>query len=167
MKVLLLATAVLGGWAVNAQITNDLAVCVADAGSIPPDLHRLWKTELTRILDVTGHRLVLSCRPSSVELRFHSQHPGDSTALGAARTSGGAVLPKIELYISPVAELIGTNLPGLLGTALARITAHELAHYVKQECEHHKRGSFGAYYTAGMLLAGSPKHFRLPVPASD
>jgi hypothetical protein len=167
MKVLLLATAVLGGWVVNAQNTKDLAVCVADAGSISPDLHRLWKTELARILGVTRHRLVLDCRADSVEVRFFAQHPGDATALGAARTSSGTVLPKIELYITPVAELIGTNLPGLLGTALARVTAHELAHYVTQECEHHKRGSFGAYYTAGMLLAGSPKHFRLPVPASD
>lgn len=167
MKVLLIMAAVLGGWAANARDVKDLTVCTAGPEDVDRALRQAWQTELSRILAVTGHRLVLECRTGAVEVHFHRVHAEESSALGSARTSGGAVLPKIELYLGPVAELIGTRLSGPLGIALARITAHELAHYLTQERGHAKRGAFGAYYTAGVLLGANPRHFRLPVAAGD
>lgn len=138
-----------------------LHLCIAGPGGLAPDIQAQWQSELERILSVSAYRLeVGSCQERSVEVRFLKANPMEPAALAAARVERRKIQPRVEVYMSPLAEMIGTQLPGPLGRAMARVTAHELRHVMAQEHGHGK-GADRETYSAGLLLAAKPDFFRL------
>lgn len=138
-----------------------VVVCIGNPLAVDRWLVEEWKRELGRIVESSGRELrVANCdEPGATQVYFMRIHPFESSALGAARTRGGVVLPLLEVYTEPLAAMLGTRLPGVLGRAMARVTAHELAHVLRQETEHAAEGAFAAQYTAGLLRAARPAYF--------
>lgn len=153
MKVLLILMAALGG----ASAAEPLHLCVA--AGIDTGVRASWEQELQRIAEASGVELRFTdCIGQVIRVRFVQSSATEPTALGAAQVTRGRVQPALEIYTAPVADMIGTTLPGPLGKALARVTAHELRHYLAQEQTHHR--DFAAVLNAGTLLAARPAHFR-------
>ncbi len=144
-----------------SHAAEPLALCFAPPHAVAPDVRSQWQQELRLILHHSGYELKLAaCTPESIELRVLRSNPRQPQALGAARTSQSRIEPVVEIYLDPLAELIGTRLAGPLGRAMARVTAHELRHVVGQQA-HHQGGDFPEGYSAGLLLAAKPAHFRI------
>ena len=61
-------------------------------------------------------------------------------ALGRAPVVDGKIIPALEVFKGPVAELSGTNDLEILGRALGRVAAHELLHYLLQQSGHNVTG---------------------------
>jgi len=145
----------------GAERSTEIVVCIGNPLAADRWLVQEWRNELERILESSGRELrVANCdEQGATPIYFMRVHPFESSALGAARTRGGVVLPLLEVYTEPLAAMLGTRLPGVLGRAMARVTAHELAHVLRQETEHAAEGAFAAQYTAGLLRAARPSYF--------
>jgi hypothetical protein len=61
-------------------------------------------------------------------------------ALGRAPIVDGKIIPALEVFKGPVAELSGANDLETLGRALGRVAAHELLHYLLQQSGHNVTG---------------------------
>lgn len=61
-------------------------------------------------------------------------------ALGRAAVADGRILPALEVFKGPVAQLSGANDLETLGRALGRVAAHELLHYLLQQSGHNVTG---------------------------
>ncbi len=61
-------------------------------------------------------------------------------ALGRAPMVDGKIIPVLEVFKGPVAELSGANDLEMLGRALGRVAAHELLHYLLQQSGHNVTG---------------------------
>lgn len=146
----------------------DLRLCPDRLAGFDRFTEQAFVEELGRILTVSGKTLrVLPCESPSpealrlrVKARPQAEQPAD--ALGAARINQqGRILPECAVYVSPVAQLVGTRLPAVLGKSLARVAAHELGHYLHQREQHDHDGLMTESFTAPLLLAASPGHFRI------
>lgn len=61
-------------------------------------------------------------------------------ALGRAPMVDGKIVPALEVFKGPVAELTGATDLDTLGRALGRVAAHELLHYLLQQSDHNVTG---------------------------
>jgi hypothetical protein len=78
---------------------------------------------------------------SDVLLTILEARPGiPSDALGLAYRGNGAILPRLEVFVTPVMQLTQTGDWETLGRALARVAAHELLHFQLQTGEHQSHG---------------------------
>jgi hypothetical protein len=151
---------------VAAAPSHDLHLCLENPTKLEPMLLSAFQKETVRILASSGrHSAFVPCAPDVVVLTLRREPPSEEpSALGATRTRDGRLLPEIELFAKPVAELVGYRLPGLVGRALARVAVHELGHYVFQDPRHRTRGVMMERLSAAHLLAGDPGFFRLASP---
>ena len=52
----------------------------------------------------------------------------------------GKIVPSLEVFKGPVAQVLGANDLETLGRALGRVAAHELLHYLLQQSGHNVTG---------------------------
>lgn len=74
-------------------------------------------------------------------------------ALGLAYRAGGAILPRLEVFVRPVLRLTRAGDWETLGMALARVAAHELIHYREQTDTHRTQGLMQARLTRAELVS--------------
>jgi hypothetical protein len=154
------ALAVLAG----PLMAGGLKVCLANPARLDDLTLQVFRQELGAILTASGRPSSLdSCASPAVRITLR-QYPGEEepAALGRTRYVNGRLLPEIDLFVSPVGQIVGTRLPGVIGRALARVAAHELGHWLAQETGHAAHGFMMERLAAGHLMAAGREFFRLP-----
>jgi hypothetical protein len=150
----------------NPLTAGSLELCVENPARLDPSTLRAFRTELGGILAASGYPFAFTdCRPGIVTVTLRSVPPGEElSALGATRYRNGRLVPEIALFVAPVADMIGTRLPGVLGRALARVATHELGHWLSQDGGHAERGFMRERLSAAHLMAPDRGFFHLPPP---
>jgi hypothetical protein len=149
----------------NLLTARDLELCVENVARLDETTLRVVRSELSAILSASDLAASFAdCRPGVVTIALHRQPSAEEpTALGRTLQRGGRLLPEIDIFVSPVSQLLGTNLPGVVGRALARVATHELGHLLAQEAGHMERGVMMERLSAAHLMARDRSFFRLPV----
>ncbi len=145
-------------------MAGGLPLCLKNAAQLDGDTVQAFQTELSRILTSSGWSGVWSpCSSGVLAITLRRDPPeSEPSALGGIRTSDGRLLPEIELFVSPTAQIVGTRLPAVLGRALARVATHELGHWLNQGPAHTSRGYMMERLSAAHLMAPDHGFFRLP-----
>ena len=149
----------------NLLTASDLRLCLENTARIDETTYRATRSELAAILAVSGVAASFAdCGPGVVSIALQREPSAEEpAALGRTLRRGGRLLPQIDIFVGPVSQLLGTNLPGLLGRALARVATHELGHWISQGARHTDRGVMMERLSAAHLMARDRSFFRLPV----
>jgi len=145
-------------------MAGEFAVCVEDRTGLPGSSMAAFRGEFAKLAPAAEMRedACLNARGTiQLLIRFHppSSHPG---ALGLAHMAGMRILPRLEIYLSPVLRIVHGRLSAdLVGRALARVAAHEIGHYVLQEPEHHASGLMRESFADWQLAGEDSGPFRL------
>jgi hypothetical protein len=150
---ILLSALLLGGLASQASamrvcLENRAGINVPARAGLIRELHALFpriELDLGRCNALSGSDVVVTVLSSRAGV------PDD--ALGLAYRAGGAILPRLELFVDPVMRLTRAGDWETLGRALARVAAHELLHYGNQTGEHAAHGLLQARLTPADLLS--------------
>src|SRR5262245_64727332 len=97
----------------NVLYASELSQCYEYRAKLDPDTLSEFQAELSTIFQLSGLQLQISeCSAGKADLNLtiQTQSVQDPTALGAARTAGGRVLPEIEVYTSSLAALLPLRL---------------------------------------------------------
>lgn len=148
----------------NQLIASGLDLCVENPDGLDRMTLQSFRTELGAILAASGRPAnFTACLPVIVTITLRDDPPEEEpTALGATRVRNGRLVPEIELYVSPIAQIVATRLPGVLGRALARVATHELGHLLSQGSAHTRHGVMMERLSAAHLMAADRSFFRLP-----
>jgi hypothetical protein len=148
----------------NPLMAGALELCVQNPSRLDEYTLRSFRSELTVILTASGRPPeFVACRPGLTKLIVREQPPEEETsALGRTRVENGQFVPEIEIFVAPVAAILGTRLPAVLGRALARVATHELGHLLRQDARHSPRGVMTERLGAAHLMAPDHGYFRLP-----
>lgn len=149
----------------NPLMAQELELSVANRAKLDDCTLDVFRTELSAILSASGRPAVFSPEARSVlRITVRQEAPEEEAmALGRIQRIDGRLVPEVELFVAPTAQLIGTRLAGILGRALARVAAHELGHWLTQESGHAKNGLMMERLSAAHLIAPSRRFFLLPV----
>jgi hypothetical protein len=150
----------------NTLMAGALELCVENPARLDESIVQVFKTELGAILAVSNRAVTFAdCRPGVITIALRTHPPEEErSALGGIRHKDKRLLPQIDLFTGPVAQILGTNLPVVLGRALARVTTHELGHWISQSFGHASCGVMMERLTAAHLMASDRTFFRLPPP---
>ena len=138
---------------------DELRVCVEDRAGLSAPARAGLLRELNALLPevelLLGSDACHAEASSDVLLSVVDSRPGiPADALGLAfRASSGAILPRLEIFVDPVARLTGAGDWQVLGRALARVAAHELLHYSRQTGDHDAHGLLQSRLTPSELTS--------------
>ena len=143
---------------------GSLELCLENPARVDADTLQAFRTELNRIMAASNRFAAhTACGPGVVTIVLRIDPPSEETsALGAIRVRGGRMVPEIELFVQPTAQIVGTRLAGVLGRALARVATHELGHWMSQSSAHADCGVMIAGLSGAHLRAADRGFFRLP-----
>ena len=141
--------------AASPMMGMDLAVCSDRPAAVDSMTEMEVRKELTRIARRSGLEVRFGPCSRETAIRIHllsGGSPDEPTALGAAPIRHGQIGPDLRIFTGPVAQLVGTRMPGLLGAALARVAAHELGHFLRQDSSHDRDGELMSEALTGPKL---------------
>jgi hypothetical protein len=141
-----------------------LDLFVQNSARVDESTLQAFRAELGTIMAASGRPAVFTVwRPGIVTITLRREPPDEETsALGGTRIRNGRLVPEIELFVGPTAQMVGTRLPAVLGRALARVATHELGHWLSVGTRHAERGVMMERLSAARLMAPDRGFFRLP-----
>jgi hypothetical protein len=150
--------------AAKPLIAQGLFLRIENPAKLDEHTLKAFRTELDTILTASGRRAALTpCSSTTVSVTLRTEPPAEEpSALGGIRRRDGRLVPEIELFVSPTAQIIGTRLPAVLGRALARVATHELGHWLSPDSPHAERGVMMERLSSAHLMASDNDFFRLP-----
>jgi hypothetical protein len=145
-------------------MAGSLDLCIENPARVDGATLESFQAELRAILTASGRTASFApCRPGILTITLRRQPPDDEpSALGGTRYRDGRLVPEIELFVAPIAQIIWTRLPGVLGRALARVATHELGHSLFNRTGHAVSGVMMERLGAAHLMAADRGFFRLP-----
>jgi hypothetical protein len=141
-----------------------VAVCIHNKAKLDRDTTGEFERELATIARASGMELrFVPCSgfDSVLRITVENRSAMEGSALGAARTAGGRVMPEFEVYAGRIAELLPVRLPKLMGRAMARVAAHELGHYFLQT-QQHGADVMTEVFTGARLVVNDHRRFLIP-----
>lgn len=128
-----------------AARAEPILVCVHDQINLPAPAEAAMRAELKQLfprLKVIAQSDPCKAESDGQVLIFvkDTAHGVPADALGRAHMVDGKILPALEVFKGPVAQLSGANDLETLGRALGRVAAHELLHYLLQQSGHNVTG---------------------------
>lgn len=139
-------------WAVMAAVCFSAAaraepvrVCVHNQINLPEPAEASMRAELKLLfprLKVIAQSNPCSATAEGQVLIFvkDTEEGVAADALGRAPMVNGKIIPALEVFRGPVAQISGANDLETLGRALGRVAAHELLHYLLQQSGHNVTG---------------------------
>ncbi len=128
-----------------AARAEPLQVCVHDQINLPGPAEASMRAELKLLFPRL--KVVTQSDPCSVTIEGQvlivvkdTDDGVPADALGRAPVIDGKIIPALEVFKGPVAEVSGANDLETLGRALGRVAAHELLHYLLQQSGHNVTG---------------------------
>lgn len=128
-----------------AAQAEPIRVCVHNQINLPEPAEASMRAELKllfpRLKMITQSNPCSTAAEDQVLIYVKDREEGvPADALGRAPMLDGKIIPAIEVFRGPVAELSGANDLETLGRALGRVAAHELLHYLLQQSDHNVTG---------------------------
>ncbi|MFN0166883.1 MAG: hypothetical protein ACKV22_10675 [Bryobacteraceae bacterium] len=148
----------------NPLIAGNLDLFLQNSARLDESTIEAFRAELGTILAASGRPAVFTIwRPGIVTIILRREPPeAETSALGGTRIRNGRLVPEIELFVAPTAQMVGTRLPAVLGRALARVATHELGHWLSEGSRHSPHGVMMERLSAAHLMAPDRGFFRLP-----
>ena len=128
-----------------AAHAEPLRICVHNQINLPDPAEAAMRAELRllfpRLKVVTQSNPCSAAGEDQVLIFVKDAEEGvPADALGRAPMVDGKIVPSLEVFKGPVAQVLGANDLETLGRALGRVAAHELLHYHLQQSGHNVTG---------------------------
>lgn len=128
-----------------AARAEPLRVCVHNQSNLPAPAEASMRTELKLLFPRLKVVTQSDPCPATTEgqVLIFVKDTDDTVpvdALGRAPIVDGKIVPALEVFEGPVAQVSGANDLETLGRALGRVAAHELLHYLLQQSGHNVTG---------------------------
>jgi len=156
-----------------AARADPVRVCVHDQVNLPDPAEASMRAELKLLFPRL--KVVAQSNPCSAEFEdqiiifVKDTDDGVPTdAPGRAPMVDGKILPALEVFKGPVAQLSGANDLQALCRALGRVAAHELLHYLLQQSGHNVTGLLQERLGAAALRSEDRSNYvSLIAPAAE
>ena len=132
---------------------SGVEICVEDRAKLSLPAFAALRTELS--LTVPDARIARTSRRCSFRLEIRPESmPGRPDVLGRTPLAGGRILPRAEVFVPSIVNLLGGGLHSheMLGRAIARVAAHEIGHYLSRSGNHQESGLMQPQFTASQLV---------------